>query len=134
MKFLVALVAILLVGLGWWYWDSHRTPTSQTDRAVGETPADESRVHEYSLTASAQDGFSIKEIRAKQGELIRLKVTGSADLPSFHLDALGIILETPAGAEMATSFVADLPGTYEYVAGKPEEAKESTPRGQLIVE
>lgn len=134
MKFLVALVALLLIGLGWWYFVNRDAAPSQSGRAVGETPADESQVHEYALSASAKDGFSVKEIRAKQGELIRLKVTGSADLPSFHLDALGIVLDTPAGATMATSFVADLPGTYEYVAGKPDEAKEDTPRGTLVIE
>jgi nitrite reductase (NO-forming) len=77
--------------------------------------------------------FSVKEIKVKQGDIVRVKVTNTKGMHDWVLDEFDIKEETPLNEEVVIEFVADKAGTYEYYCSKPgHRAKGQV--GKLIVE
>lgn len=63
--------------------------------------------------------FSVKEITAKKGDLIRLKVNVTSGRHDFKLDEFDIYEDTPTGEETTIEFVADKAGEFIYYCNQP---------------
>ncbi len=94
-------------------------------------------VKEFSMTSYYDDTgvwFSVKELKVKQGDLVRIKVTNTKGMHDFNLDEFGISkVETPLNQEVIIEFVANKTGTFEYYCSKPNHRAKGH-WGKLIVE
>lgn len=93
-------------------------------------------VQEFTMTSYYDDKgawFSLKEMKVKQGDIVRVKVTNTKGTHDWVLDEFGIKQETPANEEVVIEFVADKAGTYEYYCSKPGHRARGQ-WGKLIVE
>lgn len=93
-------------------------------------------VKEFAMTSYYDDKgvwFSVKEIKVKKGDLVRVKVTNTKGNHDFTLDEFGIKSETPLNQEVVIEFVADKTGTFEYYCSKPNHRAKGQ-WGKLIVE
>lgn len=125
------IALIVLAGIAWWILGDHseKTPAQVSQEA-------ESTVKDFVVTAfadSKEAWFSLNEMRVKQGDLVRVKITNLQGSGNFNLDAFGVKLDTPVNQEMFTSFVADRPGQYEYYVNHTGDGGPAQ-TGKLIVE
>jgi nitrous oxide reductase len=106
------------------------------------TPATEikSNVKEFKMTSWMDniDGkmaahFSLKEIRVKKGDKVRIIITNTAGNHDFVLDEYKLNLETPLNKPVIVEFTADKVGTFEYYCSKYNH-RAIGQKGNLIVE
>ena len=77
--------------------------------------------------------FSVKEIRVKKGDRVRIAVTNIKGMHDFVIDEFGVKQETPLNEKTVIEFVADKAGTFEYYCSKPGHRAKGQ-WGKLIVE
>ena len=77
--------------------------------------------------------FSVKEIRVKKGDRVRIAVTNTKGMHDFVIDEFGVKQETPLNEKTMIEFVADKTGTFEYYCSKPGHRAKGQ-WGKLIVE
>lgn len=77
--------------------------------------------------------FSVKEIRVKKGDRVRVTVTNTKGIHDFTLDEFGVKQETPLNEKTVIEFVADKTGAFEYYCSKPGHRARGQ-WGKLIVE
>lgn len=77
--------------------------------------------------------FSVKEIRVKKGDRVRIAVTNTKGMHDFVIDEFGVKQETPLNEKTVIEFVADKAGTFEYYCSKPGHRAKGQ-WGKLIVE
>lgn len=105
-------------------------PAVETAKKAGAS------VKEVSLNSYYDDKgawFSVKEIKVKEGDVVRVKVTNTKGMHDFVIDEFGVSKETPLNEEVVIEFVADKAGTYEYYCSKPGHRARGQV-GKLIVE
>lgn len=94
-------------------------------------------VKEFAMTSFYDDKgawFSVKEMKVKRGEIVRIKVTNIKGMHDFNLDEFGVSkVETPLNQEVVIEFVADKTGTFEYYCSTPGHRAKGH-WGKLIVE
>ncbi len=93
-------------------------------------------VKEFAMTSFYDDKgvwFSVKEMKVKKGDIVRVKVTNVKGVHDFTLDEFGVKQETPLNQEVVVEFVADKAGTFEYYCSKPGHQARGQ-FGKLIVE
>ncbi len=114
-------------------------PTETTDMrpqevSTGVMAADGAK--EFTMTAYYDEKgvwFSLKEIRVKKGDKVRIKITNTKGMHDFTVDELGIKQELPLNKEVGVAFVADQAGSFTYYCSKPGH-KAKGQWGTLIVE
>lgn len=77
--------------------------------------------------------FSVKEIRVKKGDSVRIVVTNTKGMHDFVIDEFGVKQETPLNEKTVIDFVADKAGTFEYYCSMPGHRAKGQ-WGKLIVE
>lgn len=110
--------------------------TEAVGSAVENAKERNGAVKEVNMTSYYDDKgvwFSVKEIKVKKGDLVRVKVTNTKGTHDFVLDEFGVKLETPVNEEVVAEFVADKVGSFEYYCSKPGH-KARGQWGTLIVE
>jgi len=98
-------------------------------------------VKEFTMTSwmdKTADGkmsahFSLKEIKVKKGDTVKITITNTAGTHDFMLDEFNIAKETPLNQPVVVEFVADKVGTFEYYCSKYNH-RQIGQKGNLIVE
>jgi cytochrome c oxidase subunit 2 len=93
-------------------------------------------VKEFTTTAFYDDKgvwYSLKEIRVKKGDVVRVKATNTKGMHDFTLDEFGVKTELPLNQEVVIEFKADKAGEFTYYCSKPGH-KAKGQFGKLIVE
>ena len=115
-------------------------PTSQPLPSTEAMSDQKPETKEFSMTSwyEMKDGksstnFSLKEIKVKKGDTVRIKVTNTKGNHDFSLDEYSIKKLTPLDQEVTIEFKADKVGSFKYycsMAGHRMMGQEGT----LIVE
>lgn len=95
-----------------------------------------SPVKEFTTTAFYDESgvwYSLKEMRAKKGDTVRIKATNTKGMHDFTLDEFGIKKELPSNQEVVIEFTADKTGEFTYYCSKPGHRAKGQ-FGKLIVE
>lgn len=87
------------------------------------------RKEDGSITA----GFSLKEIRVKKGDKVRINVKNLMGPHDFTLDEFGVKEETAEGQVTVVEFTADKAGEFKYYCSKFTH-RQMGQEGTLIVE
>lgn len=101
-----------------------------------ETAAPTGDVKEFSTTAYFDEAgawFSLKEIRVKKGNTVRIKATNTKGMHDFSLDEFGVKKELSLNQEVTIEFVANKAGEFTYYCSKPGHRAKGQ-FGKLIVE
>jgi heme/copper-type cytochrome/quinol oxidase subunit 2 len=93
-------------------------------------------VKEFTTTAYYDETgvwFSLKEIRVKKGDLVRVRATNTKGMHDFVIDEFGIKKELPMNEEVTFEFTADKTGEFIFYCSKPGHRAKGQ-WGTLIVE
>lgn len=100
----------------------------------------EASIKEFVMTSFVEmkDGkyfpqFSMKELKVKKGDKVRIKVTNTKGSHDINIDEFDIKAETPLNQEVVVEFIADKAGQFVYYCSKPGH-RENGHWGALIVE
>jgi nitrous oxide reductase len=153
-KIIIIIATTLVLGAGYMFLntDNTTTETNISGDTVQNIPAPEiktnitpvteikSNVKEFKMTSWMDniDGkmaahFSLKEIRVKKGDKVRIIITNTAGNHDFVLDEYKLNLETPLNKPVIVEFTADKVGTFEYYCSKYNH-RAIGQKGNLIVE
>ncbi len=95
--------------------------------------ATDKTVKEFSLEATPFT-FSIKEIKVKQGDQVKITLTNKAGFHDFVVDEFGVrTKQLSAGATDSVQFTADKKGIFEYYCSVGNHRQQGMV-GKLIVE
>jgi nitrous oxide reductase len=142
-KIIIIIATTLVLGAGYMFLntDNTTTETNISGDTVQNIPAPEiktnitpvteikSNVKEFKMTSH----FSLKEIRVKKGDKVRIIITNTAGNHDFVLDEYKLNLETPLNKPVIVEFTADKVGTFEYYCSKYNH-RAIGQKGNLIVE
>lgn len=133
-----AVIVIAVIAFFVLRGDHASAPTSTKEmKTKTETSAkQDDDVKEFSMTSYYDaDGkwFSLKEIKVKQGDKVRIKVTNTKGTHDFTLDEYGIKEMTPLDKETVIEFTADKKGEFAYYCSVPGH-RAGGQEGKLIVE
>lgn len=112
------------------------TNTKEMKTKTETTVMKDDDVKEFSMTSYYDaDGkwFSLKEIKVKQGDKVRIKVTNTKGTHDFAVDEYGIKEMTPLDKETVIEFTADKKGEFAYYCSVPGH-RAGGQEGKLIVE
>lgn len=126
---LVGVVVIVVVG-----YMVLKNDTAPSTNTVSQT--ERKSVKEFTTTAYYDDTgvwYSLKEMRVKKGDTVRLKATTTKGAHDFSLDEFGIKRELPLNEEVIIEFVADKTGEFTYYCSKTGHRAKGQ-FGKLIVE
>ena len=124
---LTILIIIVLIVVGYFIWGGGPAKTEEPnlETVSQEMPVVGSDVTEMIVEAGkniqefdisgAPFKFSVKEIRVKQGDIVRINFTNSEGLHDWVLDEFNArTKQLKAGESETVEFVADKKGTFEY--------------------
>ncbi len=147
MKIILPLLIVLTLIGGYAFYGADKgaqkvdtaatVPSSDIQVATTTTAS----VKEFTMTSwmdKTADGkmsphFSLKEIRVKKGDAVKITITNTAGTHDFVLDEFGIKKDTPLNQPVVVEFVADKVGTFEYYCSKYNH-RQLGQKGNLIVE
>lgn len=114
------------------------TPTLPAPAAKKETAPTVAKgeVKEFTTTAYYDEAgvwYSLKEMRVKKGDMVRVKATNTKGMHDFVIDELGVKKELPLNEEVVIEFTADKSGEFVYYCSKPGHRAKGQ-WGKLIVE
>lgn len=149
-KVLIAVILVAVVAGFWLMRDNAKDEKSnnvtksvekQTNEKTGDTNPDVTKpgaaaVKEFTMTAYYDDKgvwYSLKEMRVKKGDTVRVKVTNTKGMHDFTIDELGVKQELPLNQEVTIEFTADKAGSYVYYCSKPGHRAKGQ-WGTLVVE
>ena len=139
-KLLLTLIAVVAVGAVVLLVQKPKEPAPTTGQANVIAAVAPQNFKEFTLTSffEMKDGkpapqFSLKEIRVKKGDAVRLKVTNTKGMHDFVIDEYGIAKETPLNQEVIVEFTADMAGNFIYYCSKPNH-RNLGQWGTLVVE
>lgn len=140
----LALIIILVV-IGGFIYLGTRTPSiqNQPDMLSGDQEGiggsgvgpdtNESQVKTFEVEGRPFE-FSVKEMRVKQGDIVRVTFSSIEGLHDFTIDEFNArTKQLQAGESDTVEFVADKTGTYEYYCSVGNH-RQMGMRGNLIVE
>ena len=144
---LVAVVIVLIAGLAAWNMSKPQTSsivpasntiTNQPNQNATNPPASNiisdqlnptnptAPVKEFTMQSYYEiiDGqpkqkFSLNEIAAKRGDLVRIKITVTNGIHDFKIDEYNIYADTQLNQEYTVEFIADKVGEFIYYCTKP---------------
>ena len=77
--------------------------------------------------------YSLKEMRVKKGDIVRVKATNTKGMHDFTIDEFGVKKELPLNQETTIEFTADKTGEFIFYCSHPGH-REKGQWGKLIVE
>lgn len=139
-------LAVVLTGVGC----ASVNPASQTETGLNNLPnknteekvvnTSDAPVKEFVMTSFYEmvDGkpapqYSVKEIKVKKGDKVRVKVTNTKGGHDFKIDEFEVYADTPLNQEVVIEFIADKTGEFTYYCTKPGH-RQNGHWGTLIVE
>lgn len=109
--------------------------TQKQKKNKEEQKNEQNAVKEFSMTSyydNTGKWFSLKEIRVKKGDTVRIKVTNTKGTHDFTLDEYGVKEMTPLNKEVTIEFTADKVGEFEYYCSVPGH-RAGGQSGKLVV-
>lgn len=138
---IIGLILIIGIAIGGYFFFKNKEPMS--DKTNGNTapqekisPETDRPAKEFSTTAYYDETgvwFSLKEMRVKKGDLVRVHATNTKGMHDFVIDEFGIKKELPLNEEVTFEFTADKTGEFVFYCSKPGHRAKGQ-WGTLIVE
>lgn len=138
---IIGLILITGIAIGGYFFFKNKEPMS--DKTNGNTapqekisPETDRPAKEFSTTAYYDETgvwFSLKEMRVKKGDLVRVHATNTKGMHDFTIDEFGIRKELPLNEEVTFEFTADKTGEFVFYCSKPGHRAKGQ-WGTLIVE
>lgn len=114
------------------------TTNSETQETIttikSEVPAKEFEIESFNSTIDGAYAprFSLKEITASKGDLVRIKVNTTSGKHNFKIDEFDVFTDTPEGEVTVIEFTADQVGEFIYYCAKGKH-RELGQWGTIIV-
>lgn len=138
---IIGLIFIVGIVVGGYFFFEDKEPMS--DKTNGNTapqekvsPETDRPAKEFTTTAYYDETgvwFSLKEMRVKKGDLVRVHATNTKGMHDFVIDEFGIKKELPMNEEVTFEFTADTTGEFVFYCSKPGHRAKGQ-WGTLIVE
>ena len=138
---IIGLTLIIGIAISGYFFFKNKEPMS--DKTNGNTapqekisPETDRPAKEFSTTAYYDETgvwFSLKEMRVKKGDLVRVHATNTKGMHDFVIDEFGIRKELPLNEEVTFEFTADKTGEFIFYCSKPGHRAKGQ-WGTLIVE
>lgn len=138
---IIGLILITGIAIGGYFFFKNKEPMS--DKTNGNTapqekisPETDRPAKEFTTTAYYDETgvwFSLKEMRVKKGDLVRVHATNTKGMHDFVIDEFGIKKELPLNEEVTFEFTADKTGEFVFYCSKPGHRAKGQ-WGTLIVE
>lgn len=138
---IIGLILITGIAIGGYFFFKNKEPMS--DKTNGNTapqekisPETDRPAKEFTTTAYYDETgvwFSLKEMRVKKGDLVRVHATNTKGMHDFVIDEFGIRKELPLNEEVTFEFTADKTGEFIFYCSKPGHRAKGQ-WGTLIVE
>lgn len=138
---IIGLILITGIAIGGYFFFKNKEPMS--DKTNGNTapqekisPETDRPAKEFTTTAYYDETgvwFSLKEMRVKKGDLVRVHATNTKGMHDFTIDEFGIRKELPLNEEVTFEFTADKTGEFVFYCSKPGHRAKGQ-WGTLIVE
>ncbi len=138
---IIGLILITGIAIGGYFFFKNKEPMS--DKTNGNTapqekisPETDRPAKEFSTTAYYDETgvwFSLKEMRVKKGDLVRVHATNTKGMHDFVIDEFGIKKELPLNEEVTFEFTTDKTGEFVFYCSKPGHRAKGQ-WGTLIVE
>lgn len=138
---IIGLIFIVGIAVGGYFFFEDKEPMS--DKTNGNTapqekvsPETDRPAKEFTTTAYYDETgvwFSLKEMRVKKGDLVRIHATNTKGMHDFVIDEFGIKKELPMNEEVTFEFTADTTGEFVFYCSKPGHRAKGQ-WGTLIVE
>lgn len=138
---IIGLTLIIGIAIGGYFFFKNKEPMS--DKTNGNTapqekvsPETDRPAKEFTTTAYYDETgvwFSLKEMRVKKGDLVRVHATNTKGMHDFVIDEFGIKKELPLNEEVTFEFTADTTGEFVFYCSKPGHRAKGQ-WGTLIVE
>ena len=138
---IIGLILIIGIAIGGYFFFKNKEPMS--DKTNGNTapqekisPETDRPAKEFTTTAYYDETgvwFSLKEMRVKKGDLVRVHATNTKGMHDFVIDEFGIRKELPLNEEVTFEFTADKTGEFIFYCSKPGHRAKGQ-WGTLIVE
>jgi len=130
---LLVVVVVLVLGGGYLYLKNQKSVNPSPTQTQQVTPQTSNQVKEITMTAKKFQ-FDPSEIRVKQGETVRLKITSTDVTHGFSLPDFNVDQQLEPGKEITVEFVADKKGTFTFMCSVLCGAGHKDMKGSLIVE
>lgn len=138
---IIGLTLIIGIAIGGYFFFKNKEPMS--DKTNGNTapqekvsPETDRPAKEFTTTAYYDETgvwFSLKEMRVKKGDLVRVHATNTKGMHDFVIDEFGIKKELPLNEEVTFEFTTDKTGEFVFYCSKPGHRAKGQ-WGTLIVE
>ena len=138
---IIGLILIIGIAIGGYFFFQDKKPmpeeTNKDAIAEKKTSSETNRpAKEFATTAYYDETgvwFSLKEMRVKKGDLVRVHATNTKGMHDFTIDEFGIKKELPLNEEVTFEFTADKTGEFVFYCSKPGHRAKGQ-WGTLIVE
>ncbi|MEI8103967.1 MAG: cupredoxin domain-containing protein [Candidatus Moraniibacteriota bacterium] len=135
---LIFVIVVAAVGGYALYNKGGNAPASTANQKMADSATTKTAgsVKEFSTTAYYDETgvwYSLKEIRVKKGDTVRIKATNIKGMHDLVIDEYSIKQELPMNQEMTIEFTADKVGQFVFYCSKPGH-REKGQWGTLIVE
>lgn len=135
---LVVIVGIAVAGYLFFRSDESMPAKIEKNTVSQDIPSlgTNDSVKEFTTTAYYDETgvwFSLKEMRVKKGDLVRVHATNTKGMHDFVIDEFGIKKELPMNEEVTFEFTADTTGEFVFYCSKPGHRAKGQ-WGTLIVE
>lgn len=146
--FLIILVAIVILGGGWYFYSQRETPMSDINTnvnvtpSINTTPTTQPTIPTSAPTTGATKEFTVTgsnfkfapaTMTVKKGDTVKITFVNSSGTHDWNLDEFnahsGVI---QAGATKTVTFVADKAGSFEYYCAVGEH-RQMGMKGTLTV-
>lgn len=128
-------IMMLLLGAGVWYLTSRGSQNINTSPQVTTQPSIENvtQVKTFDILGKPFE-FSLKEIRVKTGDTVRINFTNTQGFHDWTVDEFNAkTKQLQAGQTDTVEFTADKAGTFEYYCSVSNH-RQMGMKGNLIVE
>lgn len=135
---ILGIVAVIVVAVGGYMLFGNKDTADTTKQETKQMPVAKTTgpLKEFTTTAYYDESgtwYSLKEMRVKQGDTVRIKATNTKGMHDLTLDEFGIKQELSLNKEVIIEFTADKTGEFTYYCSKPGHRAKGQ-FGKLIVE
>ena len=140
MIWIAIAIIIIVVGIVYFSRGGNRSASpavkpssSSTNSAADPLETNDASVKKFDISGKPFE-FSVKEIRVKKGDKVRINFTSTAGMHNWAVDEFNIKTKVvQAGQSDSVEFTADKTGTFEYYCSVPTHRQQGMV-GKLIVE
>jgi len=124
--FLIVLVALVILGGGWYFYSQQQTPLPDINANVDVSPttntqpttptgtSTEGSLKEITVTSTGM-AFNQKTLTVKKGDRVRITYQNGGGTHDLRIDGYNVGTKVIQGGQSETfEFVADRSGTFEY--------------------